>query len=389
MLDERARAALGKRVTDGLAKLGYRGAGTVEFLYQDGELYFIEMNTRLQVEHPVTEMITGIDLVRAQIEIAAGEPLRLAQEDITFDGHAIEVRINAEDPKTLLPTPGRVEAYHAPAGPGVRVDSALYAGATVPPYYDSLIAKLIVHDRSRAPCLSRLRRALGEYVIAGLPTSHPAAARDHQGSGVRRGRLPHRLVEPGSCAAGKTPLERARARLLCPCAPAMPQAMPVLTPDLLLCAYASGLFPMANDRHDPTIHWIDPRRRGVLPLHQFHQPKSLRKVIRRGQFEIRVDSDFAQVIEACAEVRAAAPAHLAERRTDRALSHPASARLRAQRRGLGRRTAGRRPVRGVAWRRLLRRKHVHAHARCQQGRAGRSGRAPAGRAATGSWTRSS
>jgi acetyl-CoA carboxylase, biotin carboxylase subunit len=173
VLDDAARADLGKRVTDGLARLGYRSAGTVEFLYQDGELYFIEMNTRLQVEHPVTEMITGVDLVRAQIEIAAGEPLRLAQRNIAFDGHAIEVRINAEDPKTLLPRPGRVEAYHAPAGPGVRVDSALYAGATVPPYYDSLIAKLIVHDRSRTLCLSRLRRALGEYVIAGLPTSIP------------------------------------------------------------------------------------------------------------------------------------------------------------------------------------------------------------------------
>ena len=173
VLDDSTRAALGKRVTEGLARLGYRGAGTVEFLYQDGELYFIEMNTRLQVEHPVTEMITGVDLVRAQIEIAAGEPLRLGQGDIAFDGHAIEVRINAEDPKTLLPMPGRVEAYHAPAGPGVRVDSALYAGATVPPYYDSLIAKLIVHDRSRALCLSRLRRALAEYVIAGLPTSIP------------------------------------------------------------------------------------------------------------------------------------------------------------------------------------------------------------------------
>jgi acetyl-CoA carboxylase biotin carboxylase subunit len=173
VLDDRARAALGKRVTGSLAKLGYRSAGTVEFLYQEGELYFIEMNTRLQVEHPVTELITGVDLVRAQIEIAAGEPLRLAQEDVAFDGHAIEVRINAEDPKTLLPTPGRVTAYHAPAGPGVRVDSALYAGATVPPYYDSLIAKLVVHDRSRALCLSRLRRALGEYVITGLPTSIP------------------------------------------------------------------------------------------------------------------------------------------------------------------------------------------------------------------------
>jgi acetyl-CoA carboxylase, biotin carboxylase subunit len=172
-LDEATRAKVGRRVTDGLAKLGYRGAGTVEFLYQDGELYFIEMNTRLQVEHPVTEMITGIDLVRAQIEIAAGAPLALAQSDVRFDGHAIECRVNAEDPKSLLPTPGRVEAYHAPGGPGVRVDSALYAGARVPPYYDSLIAKLIVHDRSRAACLRRLRRALAEYVIAGLPTSIP------------------------------------------------------------------------------------------------------------------------------------------------------------------------------------------------------------------------
>jgi acetyl-CoA carboxylase biotin carboxylase subunit len=173
VLDEATRAKVGKRVTEGLAKLGYRGAGTVEFLYQDCELYFIEMNTRLQVEHPVTEMITGIDLVRAQIEIAAGAPLALAQSDVRFDGHAIECRINAEDPRSLLPTPGRVEAYHAPGGPGVRVDSALYAGARVPPYYDSLIAKLIVHDRSRAACLRRLTRALAEYVIAGLPTSIP------------------------------------------------------------------------------------------------------------------------------------------------------------------------------------------------------------------------
>jgi acetyl-CoA carboxylase, biotin carboxylase subunit len=173
VLDEAMRADVGKQVTDGLAELGYRGAGTVEFLYQDGALYFIEMNTRLQVEHPVTEMITGIDLVRAQIEVAAGAPLELTQSDLRFDGHAIECRINAEDPKSLLPTPGRVSAYHAPAGPGVRVDSALYAGARVPPYYDSLIAKLIVHDRTRAACLRRLGRALAEYVITGLPTSIP------------------------------------------------------------------------------------------------------------------------------------------------------------------------------------------------------------------------
>jgi acetyl-CoA carboxylase biotin carboxylase subunit len=173
VLDVEARDALGERLTAALRQLGYRGAGTVEFLYQDGEFHFIEMNTRLQVEHPVTEMITGIDLVRAQIEIAADRPLELRQADIEFRGHAIECRINAEDPKSLLPTPGRVETYHPPGGPGVRVDSALYAGATVPPHYDSLIAKLIVHDHSRAACLTRLARALGEYVIVGLPSSIP------------------------------------------------------------------------------------------------------------------------------------------------------------------------------------------------------------------------
>ncbi|MDX1542180.1 MAG: acetyl-CoA carboxylase biotin carboxylase subunit, partial [Geminicoccaceae bacterium] len=133
----------------------------------------IEMNTRLQVEHPVTEMVYGIDLVRTQIEIAAGERLELGQADVRMSGHAIEVRVNAEDPKTLLPRPGRVEAYHAPSGPGVRIDSALYAGAVVPPHYDSLIGKLIVHDHDRASCLMRLKRALGEYVIAGPPSSIP------------------------------------------------------------------------------------------------------------------------------------------------------------------------------------------------------------------------
>jgi acetyl-CoA carboxylase biotin carboxylase subunit len=173
LLEPARRAEVGDRVARAMRKLGYRGAGTVEFLYQDGEFHFIEMNTRLQVEHPVTEMITGIDLVRAQIEIAAGEPLGLRQEDVRFTGHAIECRVNAEDPTTLLPAPGRVETYHPPGGPGVRVDSALYAGASVPPFYDSLIAKLIVHDRTREACIARLQRALSEYVIAGLPTGIP------------------------------------------------------------------------------------------------------------------------------------------------------------------------------------------------------------------------
>ena len=156
-----------------MRKLGYRSLGTVEFLYQDGEFYFIEMNTRLQVEHPVTELVTGIDLVREQIRIAAGEPLGFTQADIRFNGHAIECRINAEDPRTLLPSPGKVHAYHAPGGPGVRIDSALYAGYTVPPYYDSLIAKLIVHDVDRAACIRRLERCLGECVIDGIPSSIP------------------------------------------------------------------------------------------------------------------------------------------------------------------------------------------------------------------------
>jgi acetyl-CoA carboxylase, biotin carboxylase subunit len=185
VLDPDQRVAIGERCAEAIRRLGYRGVGTVEMLYQDDEFYFIEMNTRLQVEHPVTEAVTGIDLVKAQISVAAGEPLAIEQSDVRFSGHAIECRVNAEDPKSLLPTPGTVQTYHPPGGPGVRVDSALYAGAVVPPYYDSLIAKLIVHDHTREACLERLKRALGEYVIAGLPTNltllqavveHPAFA---------------------------------------------------------------------------------------------------------------------------------------------------------------------------------------------------------------------
>ena len=173
ILGDRERKRIGKIVTKAISGLGYLGAGTIEFLYQDGEFYFIEMNTRLQVEHPVTEMITGIDLVREQIRIAAGEPLSHKQEDITFSGHSIECRINAEDPLTFAPSPGRISDYHAPGGLDVRVDSALYAGYTVPPYYDSLVAKLIVHGKTRNGCLMRLRRALQEYVIGGILTTIP------------------------------------------------------------------------------------------------------------------------------------------------------------------------------------------------------------------------
>ena len=173
VLDQVQRERLGETVAAALRKLNYRSLGTVEFLYQDGEFYFIEMNTRLQVEHPVTELVTGIDLVREQIRLAAGEPLSFTQKDVRFTGHAIEVRINAEDPRTLLPTPGKVRAFHAPGGPGVRMDSALYAGYTVPPFYDSLIAKLIVHDVDRRAAIRRLERCLEEVVIDGISSSVP------------------------------------------------------------------------------------------------------------------------------------------------------------------------------------------------------------------------
>ncbi len=167
------RMNIGSTVAKAIADMGYSGAGTVEFLYEDGEFFFIEMNTRLQVEHPVTEMITGIDLVQQQIRVASGLPLNIAQDDIKISGHAIECRINAEHPKTFTPSPGRVEAVHFPGGLGVRVDSAIYAGYTIPPYYDSLIGKLIVSGVSRTECLMRLRRALGEFVIEGVETTIP------------------------------------------------------------------------------------------------------------------------------------------------------------------------------------------------------------------------
>jgi len=167
------REKIGATACAAIAKLGYRNAGTIEFLFENGEFYFIEMNTRLQVEHPITEGITGIDLVREQIRIAAGAPLGYTQSEVRFAGHAIECRINAEDPQTFVPCPGRIEGYHAPGGLGVRVDSGLYSGYRIPPHYDSMIAKLIVHGNSRNEALMRLRRALGEYVIEGVKTTLP------------------------------------------------------------------------------------------------------------------------------------------------------------------------------------------------------------------------
>ncbi|PAX06706.1 acetyl-CoA carboxylase biotin carboxylase subunit [Sphingomonas lenta] len=167
------RERMGGVVAKAMADMGYRGAGTIEFLWEDGEFYFIEMNTRLQVEHPVTEMITGLDLVREQIRVAEGHPLSVTQEDLEFRGHAIECRINAEDPRTFAPSPGLVKLFHAPGGMHVRVDSGLYQGYKVPPYYDSMIAKLIVYGRDREGCIRRLRRALEEFVIEGMKTTIP------------------------------------------------------------------------------------------------------------------------------------------------------------------------------------------------------------------------
>ena len=172
-LDEKTRRDIGERCAKACREIGYRGAGTFEFLYEDDNFYFIEMNTRLQVEHTVTELITGIDLVRAQLEIASGAPLVLRQQDVEIRGHAVECRINAEDPETFIPSPGKVSVFHPPGGPGIRLDSHLYSGYTVPSQYDSLIGKLIAHGQDRDTALARMRTALSEFVIDGIKTNIP------------------------------------------------------------------------------------------------------------------------------------------------------------------------------------------------------------------------
>jgi acetyl-CoA carboxylase biotin carboxylase subunit len=172
-ITEKQRKRIGERCVKACQEIGYRSAGTFEFLYQDDEFYFIEMNTRIQVEHPVTEMITGIDIVREQLRIAAGEPLSITQDDVRFQGHAIECRINAEDPKTFMPSPGLITLWHAPGGPGVRVDSHIYSGYKVPPYYDSMIGKVITHGGDRDAAIARMKNALTEIVIEGIKTNVP------------------------------------------------------------------------------------------------------------------------------------------------------------------------------------------------------------------------
>ena len=172
-ISEEERQRMGQRCVEACLKIGYRGAGTFEFLYEDGQFFFIEMNTRVQVEHPVTELVTGIDIVKTQLAIAAGERLPFAQEDIRWRGHAIECRINAEDPKSFVPSPGTVSLWHPPGGPGIRVDSHMYSGYAVPPYYDSLIAKVIAHGEHRRAAIARMTTALQEIVVDGISTNIP------------------------------------------------------------------------------------------------------------------------------------------------------------------------------------------------------------------------
>ncbi|NDY95935.1 acetyl-CoA carboxylase biotin carboxylase subunit [Wenzhouxiangella limi] len=186
-ITDKQRERIGRICTDACKRIGYLGAGTFEFLYENGEFYFIEMNTRIQVEHPVTECVTGVDLIREQIRIAAGEPLRLRQEDVRISGHAVECRINAEDPEKFLPRPGQVEAFHAPGGPGIRVDSHIYDGYSIPPNYDSMIGKLIAHAESRSAAIARMRVALDEMVLRGVVSNLPLHQRLMTDSGFVRG----------------------------------------------------------------------------------------------------------------------------------------------------------------------------------------------------------
>jgi acetyl-CoA carboxylase biotin carboxylase subunit len=186
-LTAKQRKTMSERVAAACADIGYRSAGTLEFLYEEGEFYFIEMNTRIQVEHPVTEIITGIDLVKAQLRIAAGERLPWSQDDVQIRGHAIECRINAEDPKTFTPSPGPIKLWHAPGGPGIRVDSHLYTGYSVPPHYDSLVAKVVAFGEDRDTAIARMRNALTEIVVEGIRTNVPLHQEIFQHAAFRAG----------------------------------------------------------------------------------------------------------------------------------------------------------------------------------------------------------
>ena len=338
-LNDEERERIGEIVADAIADLGYSGAGTIEFLYENGEFYFIEMNTRLQVEHPVTEAITGIDLVVEQIRIASGSPLSVTQEDVDFSGHAIECRINAEDPATFAPSPGQITYFHPPGGLGVRVDSAVYQGYTVPPYYDSLIGKLIVHGRDRVECMMRLRRALDEFVVDGVSTTIPLFQDLVAEPDIANGDYDiHWLEEyPGAAAGGGRLSSMSRAarratttssRPRCCCAP-----MPA----------ASSRWP--NSADDPTLYWVEPELRGVLPLERFHVPRRLARTVRSDRFEVRVDTDFDGVIDGCAAPRSGPPHRPGSTRRSAGSTASSSAGPCPHGRGLARGAAGRRALR--------------------------------------------
>ncbi len=228
------------------------------------------MNTRLQVEHTITEMITGLDLVIEQIRIAAGAPLTLRQEDIRFNGHAIECRINAENPHTFRPSPGTITHFHPPGGLGVRVDSGAYAGYTIPPYYDSLIGKLIVHARTRNECLMRLKRALGEFVVDGIETTIPLFTSLISEPDIVDGNYDIHWLENHLAKANSARVVRMTS---------IDDVMIEITPQVLLKAYACGIFPMAESAEDNALYWIEPERRGILPLDRVHVPRRLARTI--------------------------------------------------------------------------------------------------------------
>jgi acetyl-CoA carboxylase biotin carboxylase subunit len=194
-ITDKQRREMGERVCGACSAVGYRSAGTLEFLYQDGEFYFIEMNTRVQVEHPVTELVTGVDIVKLQLQVAAGEPLPFTQGEVRMTGHAIECRINAEDPKSFAPSPGPVRLWHAPGGPGIRVDSHLYSGYNVPPFYDSLIAKVLAHGDTRDTAIARMRNALSEMVVEGIKTNTPLHQEIFNHAAFRQGGLDIHYLE--------------------------------------------------------------------------------------------------------------------------------------------------------------------------------------------------
>ena len=206
-LNDAQRVDIGETCAKAMRELSYLGAGTVEFLYEDGRFYFIEMNTRIQVEHPVTEMITGIDLLNEQIRIAAGATLEIKQEDIVLSGHAIECRINAEHPSTFRPSPGRITYYHPPGGLGVRVESAVYQGYVIPPHYDSLVGKLIVHGRTRNEALMRLRRTLDEFIVDGIDTTLPLFRTLVRNADIQNGAYDIHWLEQFLAAGGMDHLE--------------------------------------------------------------------------------------------------------------------------------------------------------------------------------------